>query len=81
MSFHIRAAVIAFALAASLSACNSPSGGAPDGGTDTPDGGTQCFMHPKTHVEIINACTTAQGIDKQPVLPLLKSDGTLPPLP
>jgi hypothetical protein len=40
-----------------------------------------CYPHPRTHVEIINACTTAQAIDKQPVLPLLRPDGKLPPLP
>ena len=50
-----------------------------------PDGGPQadlsCFANPTTHLEIINACTTAQAIDKTPVLPLLRPDGTLPPLP
>ena len=34
-----------------------------------------------THDEIINACTTAQKIYKDPNLPLLNPDGTLPPLP
>jgi hypothetical protein len=33
------------------------------------------------HSDIINAATDAEKVDKQPVLPLLKSDGTLPPLP
>lgn len=55
----------------------------PDAGTavdaDTPD--ASCFMNPQTHVEIINACTTAEKIDKHPVLPLLLPDGGLPPLP
>lgn len=46
------------------------AGGAPD-----------CTMNPMTHVEIINACTDAEKIDKKPVLPLLKPDGSLPPLP
>lgn len=46
---------------------------------DTTD--ASCFMNPQTHVEIINACTSAEKIDRQPVLPLLNPDGTLPPLP
>lgn len=40
-----------------------------------------CIVRPRTHVEILNACTNAQSIEKRPVLPLLRSDGTLPPLP
>jgi hypothetical protein len=44
-----------------------------------PDAG--CYVNPQTHFEIINACTTAQGVDKLPVLPLLLEDGGLPPLP
>lgn len=40
-----------------------------------------CYAQPRTHVELLNACTTAQSVDKQPVLPLLRRDGTLPPLP
>ncbi len=54
-----------------------PDAGAVD--ADTPD--ASCFMNPQTHVEIINACTTAEKIDKHPVLPLLLPDGGLPPLP
>jgi hypothetical protein len=34
-----------------------------------------------THLEIINACTDATGIAKNPVLPLLLPDGGLPQLP
>jgi hypothetical protein len=34
-----------------------------------------------THVEIINGCTDAEAVDKVVNLPLLNSDGTLPPLP
>jgi hypothetical protein len=52
-----------------------------DAGT-LPDGGSlDCFEHPTTHYEIINACTNAQAIDKQPNLPLLYPDGGLPPTP
>lgn len=40
-----------------------------------------CYPMPRTHLEIINACTTAQAVDKTPMTPLLKPDGTLPPLP
>lgn len=40
-----------------------------------------CYAKPQTHIELLNACTTAQSIDKQPGLPLLGSDGKLPPLP
>ena len=54
------------------------SGGA--GGVAT-DGGSECFTNPQTHFEIINACTDAERIDKQPTLPLLQPDGGLPPLP
>jgi len=60
-------------------ACGDSSSGSPDGPAGTPDAG--CFTNPTTNDEIINACTTAVGIDKKPVLPLLNSDGSLPPLP
>ena len=50
-------------------------------GVDGGDGGsTDCVMNPKTHAEIINACTTATKITKNPVLPKLLPDGGLPPL-
>lgn len=53
-----------------------------DSGFETlPDGGTKdCFDNPKTHFEIINACTNATKISKNPVLPKLLADGGLPPL-
>jgi hypothetical protein len=52
-----------------------------DGGT-LPDGApADCFTNPKTHFEIINACTDAVKIAKNPTLPLLYPDGGLPPLP
>jgi hypothetical protein len=34
-----------------------------------------------THVEIINACTDADKVDKVVNLPLQNPDGSLPPLP
>jgi hypothetical protein len=46
----------------------------------TGDGG-DCIPNPMTYVEIINACTNAQAVDVNPVLPLLLPDGGLPPLP
>jgi hypothetical protein len=45
------------------------------------DGGpTDCIENPKTHLEIINACTKAVKIRKDPVLVKLLPDGGLPPL-
>ena len=61
-----------------------PSGQEPDAGTagtGSGDGGPDCFTNPTTHYEIINACTTAEYVDKHPDLPLLLPDGGLPPLP
>lgn len=41
----------------------------------------ECYTNPKTHYEIINACTDAARVDKKPTgLPFL-SDGGLPPPP
>ena len=54
-----------------------------DGGVDAglpADAGT-CFPSPSTHRELINQCTTALGVAKSPVLPLVLADGGLPPLP
>ena len=39
-----------------------------------------CFLNPTTHFQIINACTDATRIDKNPVLAKLLPDGGLPPL-
>jgi hypothetical protein len=50
----------------------SPDGALPDG---------DCFPNPTTHFEIINGCTDAVKITKNPTLPLLLADGGLPPLP
>jgi hypothetical protein len=61
-----------------------PAGDAgPTGSTDGgPDGGSDdCVRNPQTHEEIINGCTDAVKITKNPVLPLLYPDGGLPPLP
>ena len=57
-----------------------PPGPLPDGAL--PDGApSDCNMYPTTHLEIINACTDAVKITKVSTLPLLLSDGGLPPLP
>ena len=40
-----------------------------------------CFTNPTTHNELINGCTDAQPMAKDPTLPLLADDGGLPPLP
>lgn len=59
-------------------------GPGPDGSTLVDGGGdgapSDCFANPTTHLEIINACTTAVKITKNPVLPKLSPDGGLPPL-
>jgi len=61
------------------------SGGIAGAGGTSATGGSagspDCFTNPRTHFEIINACTDAQKIDKQSNLPLLQADGGLPPLP
>jgi hypothetical protein len=64
----------------------SSSGGGMGGANGTGGGGggggaPDCFTNPMTHVEIINACTTADKIDKMSTLPLLGPNGELPPLP
>lgn len=59
---------------------NGTDGGGFDAGT-LPDGAPRdCFDDPKTHFEIINACTNATRITKNPTLPKLLPDGGLPPL-
>jgi hypothetical protein len=59
-------------------------GSGPDGSGPPIDGGgdgapSDCFMNPQTHLEIINACTNAVKITKNPVLAKLYPDGGLPP--
>lgn len=55
---------------------DAPMADAAVGGADA-----SCFTNPTTNDEIINACTTAQKIYVTTPLPLLGSDGSLPPLP
>jgi hypothetical protein len=73
-------AALAFAGACTNDINNTPKDAAIDApplaGPDA-----SCFTNPTTNDEIINACTTSQAIFLHPVLPLLGSDGSLPPLP
>ena len=70
---------------AGLASCGSDddASGVDAGGGDEADaaGEPDCFTNPTTHHEIVNACTDAQRIEKNPVLPLLNRDGSLPTLP
>ena len=44
--------------------------------------GPSCFTNPQTYLEIINACTDAEAIDKTDDLsPMSLADGGLQPLP
>lgn len=54
--------------------------GSPDGGATIDGGDEDCFDAPKTHDEIINACTDAVKIAKNPTLKKLTADGGRPPL-
>jgi hypothetical protein len=80
MSMRVLSIALSLVCAA---ACGDDGADQPkDAGIDaasTPD--ASCFENPTTHEEIINACTTAQKVEKKPNLPLLNPDGTLPQLP
>lgn len=56
-----------------------------DAAVDAPGGhpDADCFPNPdpSSHVQIINACTTATKIYKDSHPPMLGSGGSLPPLP
>jgi len=66
-------------------ACGSDNNETPDAAppadTQPPTPDASCFENPTTHKEIINACTTAQKIERNVTPPLLNPDGTLPQLP
>jgi hypothetical protein len=47
----------------------------------TPDLAPACVTNPMTHIELINACTNADFVDKMPYYPTLAPNGQLPPLP
>lgn len=78
--------LIALVVATTAACADDPSptadaGTARDAGLDDAGSEPECYPTPTRHQELINACTTAQHVDKTPVLPLLNADGTLPPLP
>jgi len=85
-----RAALFAGALGCTPSA-GQPSPPADSGATSPIDAGTDapvtppaptCFPNPHTYLEIINACTDAQAVDKTDHLsPMTLPDGALRPLP
>jgi hypothetical protein len=52
-----------------------------DAGASGDAGAADCYPTPKSYVELINACTDAEKVVKNPSLPLLGADGGLPPLP
>jgi hypothetical protein len=72
-----------------LTGCsNTPNQAVPsDAGTTHADAGkpppsSACFTNPHTYLEIINACTDAQAVDKTDNLsPMNLPDGGLQPLP
>lgn len=84
---HVAGAVVVLVLA--LGGCGDDTqepldNGAINNGTNNGanNGEPTCFEGtPTTHAELLNACTDAVGIEKNPSLPLLGTDGTLPPLP
>jgi len=62
----------------------SDSGDSPKDAPPQIDAGVadaSCFTDPHTSYEIMNACTTAVKVYKDSHPPLLRADGTLPPLP
>jgi hypothetical protein len=78
----LRAILIALPLVFSTSCGDDAPDQPQDAGIDAPATlDASCFENPTTHEEIINACTTAQKVEKKPNLPLRNPDGTLPQLP
>lgn len=91
------AALTGLALSATaMTGCNNGGGGNnnPDLGgvadlrtppdlATPPDMTPECFQNPTTHNEFINSCPPAsvEQVEKNPALPRLNPDGTLPPLP
>jgi hypothetical protein len=70
---------VGFALAACGTPATTNDSGVLDAGLV--DAGPGCSSTPTTHLELINACTTAVAIVRTPTLPLLQPDGGVPPLP
>lgn len=71
---------------ATFAACgsNSNNNNGGDAGTDASTAADMtpgCVSNPTTHIELLNACTTAESYDKQPFYPTLAPNGQLPSLP
>jgi hypothetical protein len=88
----MRARLLLYGVLALAIACGRSSGeraGPADGGVTGDAGGgladatpPPCFTNPQTYLEIINACTDAQAVDKTDDLsPMNVADGGLQPLP
>ena len=84
-------AVLALSLSA-FAACGGSSNNPADAKmiTNPPDANVDamvapadanCIDNPTTSDELMNACTTADKVDKHPTLPLQLPDGGLPTLP
>lgn len=71
-------------LIALTAACGGNGNGVHDAGIDATTGGppdASCFTNPQTYHQIINACTDSVQVFKDSHPPLLRADGTFPPLP
>jgi hypothetical protein len=80
----MRTLIFAIVALAFAPACGDDGNTKKDGGVAldaAPGSAADCYTNPTTNDEIINACTTSQKIVKHPTLPLMGSDGSLPPLP
>jgi len=92
MTFRLAlGAALALAIAP-FAACGNDNKGTPDAKViqDPPDANVDamtapsdanCITNPSTPDEMLNACTEAQKVYKNPTLPLLKANGDLPELP
>jgi hypothetical protein len=79
-----RIALAALLLAACSRAAPEPTAATrvDAGTTPATDAAVACFTNPQTYLEIINACTDAEAIDKVVDLsPMSLADGGLQPLP
>jgi hypothetical protein len=76
-----------FATACSETKSTDDGGIKPIGDSSTTDGSQppplDCVKDPQNATDIVNRCPPegTEYVDKTPVTPLLKPDGTLPPLP
>jgi len=79
----VAVALFAYAGCSSDDSAGNPSrdAGQGDAGLSDINPAPECYEHPTTHEEIINACTDAAKILKNPKLPLLGPNGERPPLP